>query len=237
VCLSGCGAGTPSSPPPSDAAGLLADAAGHLDAATTFGLTMDTAVPPAQPTATPGAAAGPLASYTVDLTGMWNATSHDGTMKGKLNGVASTVLAADGVEYISLAPGSGAPAGKTWLKVDGGDGTFGAFSDPHLVAQLLRAYHGVRLVAAHHVTGTILTSEADQHIADPNLVASLAGYPDTIGFDIATDAAGVPTRIAFQLGLEPARTSGSVVLHDFGAAAPEVQVPTAAQVVEAPAHG
>lgn len=158
-------------------------------------------------------------------------------MQGTLNGTASTILAADGVEYISLVPGSGAPAGKSWLKVDGGDGTFGAFSDPHLVAQLLRAYHGVRLGPAGHVQGTILTAEADQHIADPNLIASLAGYPDTIAFDVATDATGAPTRIGFQLAGDAAKTSGSVQLLDFGSAPPAVQVPTADQVVEAPAHG
>lgn len=242
-CLAGCAAAHTVPPPPSDAAGLLADAAGHLDTATTFRLTLDTSVPAAQPTATPGptTAPGPGATskppYRISLSGMWDVAAHDARMQGTLNGTASTILAADGVEYISLVAGSGAPAGKAWLKVDGGDGTFGAFSDPHLVAQLLRSYHGLKLSAAGHVEGTILTAEADQHIADPNLIASLAGYPDTITFDVATDASGAPTRIAFRLAGDAAKTSGSVQLLDFGAAAPTVQVPTADQVVEAPSHG
>lgn len=168
---------------------------------------------------------------------MWDATAHDGHMQGTLNGTKSTVLAADGVEYISLVAGSGAPAGKSWLKVDGGDGTFGAFSDPHLVAQLLRAYHVVKFSAAGHIEGSILTAEADQHIADPNLIASLAAYPDTITFDVATDASGAPTHIAFHLGGDSAKTSGSVQLLDFGSAAPAFQVPTSDQIVEAPSHG
>jgi hypothetical protein len=225
--LSGCG----SEPPklPADPAGLLADVAGHLDTQSTFRLTMDTTVPQTSSTTV-----GPKPQFTVTLTGMWSTATHHGSMAGQLNGVASTVLAANGVEYVSLTPPQG---GKTWLKVDGG-GLFGLFDDPRLVSQLLRAYHGVDQAAgARHLSGTIVTAEADTHIADPNLLGALAALPDTVAFDVTADRNGAPTKIVFRLAGDSERTSGTVELRDFGAKAPDFAVPTADQVVEAPRAG
>lgn len=227
--VAGCGS-TPPPPLPAAPADLLADVAGHLDTQSTFRLTMDTSVPQATSTAKPG----PQPLYTVSLSGMWRTADRAGSMTGKLNGVSSTVLVSDGVEYISLSPPQN---GKSWLKVDDG-GLFGLFDDPTLVAQLLRAYHGLDAPAgARHVSGTIVTAEADTHIADPNLLGALAALPDTVSFDVTADQTGAPTRILFRLTGDAAKTAGTVELRDFGAKAAAVAVPTADQVVEAPNAG
>jgi hypothetical protein len=212
--------------PPSDPAALLAEAAGQLDGESTFRLVVDTSVPSARKPPTP---------YPVKLSGLWSTTAATGDMTGTLKGVPSTVLTASGVEYVSLAKGS-APAGKTWLKVDGGE-MFGVFDDPHAVAQVLRAYRAVATgTGARTLTGTIATTDADTHIADPNLLAALANWPDTVRFDVAVDKHGVPTSVVFHLDGDPAKTSGTVQLRDFGAAVPALEVPTADQVEEAPAN-
>jgi hypothetical protein len=157
-------------------------------------------------------------------------------MDGTVNAVRTTILSASGVEYVSLTADVAGRSGKKWLKADDSDATFGDFCNPQLVAQLLRAYHAVHMVATGHLSGTIETAEADHTIADPNLVASLAGYPATIGFDLWTDGSGTPVRVLFTLRGTGAITTGTAQLDAFGTAPAQVSVPTIAEVVQAPAQ-
>jgi hypothetical protein len=228
-----------SNPVPGDAAGQLMDAAAHLDGTVTFRLTMHTDVPAttASASASPKVSTSPATPSTINLSGVWDTATHTARMDGSINGVATTVLSADGVEYVSLTPGAVTASGKKWLKVDNSNATFGAFYDPMLVSQLLRAYHAVTLTAPHHLTGTIVTSEADRHIADPNLIASLSGYPATLGFDITTDGAGAPTSVILRLAGDPKAASGTVQLGDFGTRPATVVIPTANEIVQAPPAG
>lgn len=230
LCLVGltgvAGCGSSHQPLPKDPATLLAEAAGHLDDQTTFRLDMDMSVPSSQKPPTP---------YQVKLSGLWSTVDHTGDMTGTLKGVPSTVLSAQGVEYVSLTKGTSG-TDKPWLKVDD-DGMFGVFDDPHTVSQVLRAYKTVAPGASSGtVTGTFATADADTHIADPNLIAALQGWPDVVRFDVAVDAAGEPTSIVFHLDGDASTTSGTVELRQFGAKVPTLTVPTADQVEEAPAN-
>ena len=237
----GCTKQQPAGPAP-NAGDLLNEAAGRLDGETTFRLTLDTKVPPpstatAVPTAAASSAPAPAPGTlnSIKMSGVWDTATGLARMDGTLNAVSTTILSAKGVEYVSLtAAVSKAEGGKKWLKSDNGDATFGDFADPHVVAQLLRAYHAVHAVDPHHLAGTLLTSEADQHIADPNLISSLAQYPDTIGFDVWTDGSGAPTEVLFTLAGGGAVTTGTAKLDDFGTAPPNVSIPTIDQVAEAP---
>jgi hypothetical protein len=227
LCLAGLpGCGSSHKPLPKDPATLLAEAAGHLDDQTTFRLVMDMSVPSSQLPPTP---------YSVKLSGLWSTIAHTGDMAGTLKGVPSTVLSAQGVEYVSLAKGA-TPSDKPWLKVDD-DGMFGVFDDPHTVSQVLRAYKTIAPGKdPRTLTGTIATAEADTHIADPNLIAALGNWPDTVRFDVAVDQDGEPTSIVFHLQGDSSTTTGTVQLEDFGAKVPTLSVPTADQVEEAPAN-
>lgn len=235
--LGGCSSSPPATAGES-ATTQLEQAAGNLDAARTFKLTLDTHVPKGTgAAANAGAQAGPSpapSTESVKMSGIWDTATGLARMEGTLNAVKTTILSASGVEYVSLAPGTAQSPGKKWLKVDDSDATFGDFCNPQLVAQLLRAYHEVHLVASGHLAGTIETAEADQHIADPNLVASLSGLPSTLRFDVWTDGSGVPTRIAFTLAGTGAVTTGDVSLDSFGTAAAQVSVPTINEVEQAP---
>ncbi|MBS2963320.1 hypothetical protein KGA66_09705 [Actinocrinis puniceicyclus] len=216
----------------------LAQAAGGLDAAKTFKLTVDTRVPkstgvPVTASPLPGPSPEPQ-TETIKMSGTWDVTTGLARMDGTVNSVKTTILSASGVEYVSLTAGTARSAGKKWLKVDDSDATFGDFCNPHLVAQLLRAYHEVHLVSAGHLSGTIDSSEADQHIADPNLVASLSGLPATLHFDVWTDGSGAPTKIEFALAGTGPVTTGSVRLDAFGTEAAQVSVPTINEVEQAP---
>jgi hypothetical protein len=149
--------------------------------------------------------------------------------------VPSTVLSAQGVEYVSLAKGA-TPSNKPWLKVDG-DGMFGVFDDPHTVSQVLRAYTTIKPgTGAGTLTGTIAMAGMDTHIGDPNLLAALGNWPDTVSFDVAVNQDGEPTSVVFHLAGDSSSTTGTVQLRDFGAKVPVLTVPTADQVEEAPAN-
>ena len=206
------------------------------DAAATFQLTVDVRIPSsaASPSGTvsPSSTAPPGATSAVKMSGVWDAATSLARMQGTVNAVPTTILSAAGVEYVSLTPAMAAASGKKWLKADNSNATFGDFWDPHVVAQLLRAFHEVRTVSAGHLGGTIDTAEADQHIADPNLVGSLAGYPDVIRFDLWTDGSGAPARVLFTLAGAGPVTTGTAQLDSFGTAAPQVDVPTIDQVVQ-----
>ena len=216
----------------------LQQAAEGLDAATTFRLTVDTKIP--KPTAAQSAEAkpgpsAPPAVEAVKMSGVWDVATGLARMDGTVNAVKTTILSASGVEYISLTPDVARGSGKKWLKADDSDATFGDFHDPKLVAQLLRAYHEVHLVGPGHLAGSIETSEADRHIADPNLVGSLSGYPPTIGFELWTDGSGTPAKVSFTLTGAGAVTTGTASLDSFGTAPAQVTVPTIDEVAQAPA--
>jgi len=237
----GCTEQQPAGPAP-NAGDLLNAAAGRLDGESTFRLTLDTKVPPpstatAAPTAAASPAPGPAPGTlnSVKMSGVWDTATGMARMDGTLNAVSTTILSANGVEYVSLTAAMvKAEGGKKWLKSDNGDATFGDFDDPHVVAQLLRAYHEVHAVDPHHLAGTLLTSEADEHIGDPNLISSLAQYPDTIRFEVWTDGTGAPTEVLFTLAGGGAVTTGTAKLDSFGTAPPNVSIPTIDQVAEAP---
>ena len=235
--LGGCSSSPPATAGES-ATTQLQQAAGSLDATKTFKLTVDTHVPNgpgAVQTSSPQPGPSPAPSTeSIKMSGTWDAATGLARMDGTLNSVKTTILSASGVEYVSLIPGTAQSAGKKWLKVDDANATFGDFCNPQLVAQLLRAYHEVRLVASGHLSGTIETAEADQHIADPNLVASLAGLPPTLRFDVWTDGSGTPTKIEFALAGAGAVTTGDVRLDSFGTAPAQVSVPTINEVEQAP---
>lgn len=217
---------------------LVQQVAGELDAAKTFRLTVDTLVPKSSPTATAAPKPGPSApaqTEAVKMTGVWDVTSGLARMDGTVNAVKTTILSASGVEYVSLTSDVTAATGKKWLKVDDSDATFGDFGDPALIAQVLRAFHEVHAVATGHVAGTIVTSEADQHIADPNLLGWLAQLPDELHFDVWTDGSGAPSAIQFTLTGAGAVTTGTARMDSFGTAPVQVNVPTIYQVVQAPA--
>lgn len=244
LAIGGCSAHSAPQPAPAplrgDAATQLAGAAGSLDGATTFRLTEDTVVPPArgQSSATPGTpspGASPGRSAVVKMSGVWDVGTGLARMDGTINSVRTTVLSAAGVEYVSLNPATAAAAGKKWLKADNADATFGDFVAPRLVAQLLRAFHEVRLVSTGHLAGSIDTAEADGRIADPNLVASLSGYPDVIGFELWTNPSGTVSKVLFTFTGPASVTTGSVLLDGFGTAPAQVTVPTIDEVVQAPA--
>jgi hypothetical protein len=99
----------------------------------------------------------------------------------------------------------------------------------------LRAYHEVNVVAEGHLAGTVDTAEADRHIADPTLLASLTRLPDELRFDVWVDGSGAPSAVAFTLAGSGAVTTGTVRLDSFGTAPVQVSVPTIDQVVQAPA--
>lgn len=224
----------PAGPAP-NAGDLLNEAAGRLDGQTTFRLTLDTRVPPpSTSSAAPTAAPAPGTQNTIKMAGVWDTATGLARMDGTLNAVATTILSANGVEYVSLTAAMAKSSGKKWLKSDNGDATFGDFDDPHVVAQLLRAYHEVHAVDPHHLAGTLLTSEADQHIADPNLVSTLNQYPASIGFQVWTDGSGAPTEVLFTLAGAGSVTTGTAKLDSFGTAPPDVSIPTIDQVAEAP---
>ncbi|MGH3417630.1 MAG: hypothetical protein ACRDSS_14260, partial [Actinocrinis sp.] len=216
----------------------LQQATGQLDAAKTFRLTVDTRIP--KNTATAGTASaqpGPSAappSETVKMSGTWDVGTGLARMDGTVNGVKTTILSASSVEYVSLTADVAGSSGKKWLKVDDSDATFGDFCNPQLVAQLLRAYHDVHLVTSGHLSGTIDTAEADQHIADPNLVGSLSGMPPVLRFDVWTDGSGAPTKVEFSLAGSGSVTTGTAALDSFGTVPAQVSVPTINDVVQAP---
>jgi hypothetical protein len=218
---------------------LLQQVAGALDATKTFRLTVDTHIPKAAPAATasastrPGPSTAPP-SEAVKMSGVWDMATHTARMDGTLNAVKTTILSAAGVEYVSLTPDVAAAEGRKWLKADDSNATFGDFCEPGLVAQLLRADHEVHTVAAGHLAGTVDTTEADQHIADPNLIASLATLPGELHFDVWTDASGAPSAVQFTLTGNGAVTTGTARLDSFGTAPAQVSVPTIDQVVQAP---
>ena len=237
VGLGGC-TSTPSATAGESATTQLAQAAGSLDATKTFNLTVDTRVPRLSGAAQassplPGPSPAP-STESIKMSGTWDASTGLARMDGTLNSVKTTILSASGVEYVSLVPGTAQSPGKKWLKVDDSDATFGDFCNPHLVAQLLRAYHEVHLAGSGHLTGTIETAEADQHIADPNLLASLAALPSTVRFDVWTDGSGAPTKIEFALAGSGAVTTGDVRIDSFGTAPAQVSVPTINEVEQAP---
>jgi hypothetical protein len=239
--LGGCTSrGHPSAASTESAPTQLQQAAAGLDGANTFRLTVDTLIPKtaaaprtADPPAGPSA---PPATESVKMSGVWDVATGLARMDGTVDSVRTTILSASGVEYVSLTPDVAGRSGKKWLKADNSDATFGDFSNPRIVSQLLRAYHEVRVVAPGHLTGTIETSEADRTIADPNLIASFSGLPGTLGFDLWTDTSGNPTRVSFSLRGAGAVTTGTASLDAFGTAAPQVAVPTIADVVQAPAQ-
>ncbi len=220
----------------------LAQVAGALDAAKTFRLTVDTLVPKGDPDAVPATApaspkSGPSAppqTEKVKMTGVWDVTTGLARMDGTLNSVKTTILSAAGVRYVSLTAELAARTGRKWLKVDGADATFGDFTRPSVVAQLLRAYHDVRAAAPGHLTGTVQMAEADQHIADPGLLGWLTSLPETLRFDVWTDGSGAPTAVQFSLVGSGAVTTGTARLDAFGTASPQVSVPTIDQVLQAP---
>ncbi len=235
--LGGCSSSPPATAGES-AATQLEQAAGNLDAAKTFNLTVDTRVPKitgAAATSSPLPGPSPAPSTeTIKMSGTWDVGTGLARMQGTVNSVTTTILSASGVEYVSLVPGTAQSPGKKWLKVDDSDATFGDFCNPQLVAQLLRAYHEVHLVSSGHLAGTIESAEADQHIADPNLVASLSGLPSTLRFDVWTDGSGTPAKVEFTLAGAGAVTTGSVRLDSFGTAPAQVSVPTINEVEQAP---
>ena len=224
-------------------AASLEQAAGALDAATTFRLTVDTLIPQGAPAATAPATSatprsGPSApprSEAVKMSGVWDVSTGLARMDGTVNAVKTTILSAAGVEYVSLTADVASASGRKWLKADDADATFGDFCQPRLVAQLLRAYHEVHLIVAGHLAGTVETAEADQHVADPVLLASLAGLPDELRFDVWTDGSGAPTAVQFTFAGSGAVTTGTARLDSFGAAPAQVSVPTIDEVVQAPA--
>jgi hypothetical protein len=234
-------AATPSAP--ADPAAQLAQAAGRLDGTNTFRLTVDTLIPQgsaasatSSPTGAPAAGPSkPVPTESVKMSGVWDIATRLARMDGTLNAVRTTILSSNGVEYVSLTPDVVGRSGKKWLKSDDSNATFGDFCDPHLVAQLLRAFHAVHEAGSRHLSGTIETAEADRHIADPNLVASLAGYPSVIRFDLFTDGSGAATRVLFTLSGPGAVTTGTAQLDAFGTTPAQVSVPTIDQVVQAPA--
>ncbi len=195
--LGGCSSSPPATAGES-ATTQLQQAAGSLDATKTFKLTVDTHVPNgpgAVQTSSPQPGPSPAPSTeSIKMSGTWDAATGLARMDGTLNSVKTTILSASGVEYVSLIPGTAQSAGKKWLKVDDANATFGDFCNPQLVAQLLRAYHEVRLVASGHLSGTIETAEADQHIADPSLVASLARLPMSCASTCGPTARARPPR-------------------------------------------
>ncbi len=222
----------------------LQQAAGALDAAKTFRLTLDTLIPKqastatATATATAAATTGPSAptpAESVKMSGVWDVGTGLARMDGTINAVKTTILSAAGVEYVSLAADTAAPKGRKWLKVDDSDATFGSFCQPGLVAQLLRAYHDVHLAAAGHLAGTVEIAQADEHIADPALLASLTSLPDELRFDVWTDSSGAPSAVQFTLAGSGPVTTGTARLDSFGTAPAQVTVPTINDVVEAPA--
>ncbi|HEU5355627.1 MAG TPA: hypothetical protein VFU65_14245 [Actinocrinis sp.] len=235
--LGGCSS-TPPATAGESATTQLEQAAGNLDGIKTFKLTVDTHVPKGGGAAQtsspqPGPSAAP-STESIKMSGIWDTATGLARMEGTLNSVKTTILSASGVEYVSLVPGAVQSPGKKWLKVDDSDATFGDFCNPQLVSQLLRAYHEVRLISSGHLSGTIETAEADQHIADPNLVASLAGLPSTLRFDVWTEGSGAPTKIQFTLAGGGPVTTGNVSLDSFGTAPAQVSVPTINEVEQAP---
>jgi hypothetical protein len=220
----------------------LTQAAGALDAENTFRLTMDALIPQGGPTATaPPASAAPrpgpsVAPRTeaVKMSGVWDVGTGLARMDGTIDAVKTTILSAAGVEYVSLTSDVVAASGRKWLKSDDANATFGDFCQPQLVAQLLRAYHEVHVITADHLAGTVETAEADAHIADPVLIASLAGLPDKLRFDVWTDGSGAPTAVQFTFTGSGAVTTGTARLDSFGVAPAQVSVPTINQVVQAP---
>lgn len=223
----------------------LDHAAGALDAAKTFRLTVDTLIPkasagataPATGTATAAPHPGPSAATpteAVKMSGVWDADTRLARMDGTLNAVKTTILSASGVEYVSLTSDVAAASGRKWLKSDDSDATFGDFCRPGLVAQLLRAYHDVHVVAAGHLAGTVDTAQADEHIADPTMLAWLAGLPDELRFDVWTDGSGTPSAVQFTLAGSGPVTTGTARLDSFGVAPAQFTVPTINEVVQAP---
>jgi len=245
TALSGCTKSHPAAATESPAS-QLDRAAGVLDAAKTFRLTVDTRIPLTAaspgPSASAGASAKPRSGpsvqtpgETVKMSGVWDIGAGLARMDGTVNTVKTTILSAAGVEYVSLTPEVASASGRQWLKADNSDATFGDFCQPAIVAQLLRAYHEVHQVAAGHLAGIVETAEADQHIADPGVIASLASLPDELRFDVWTDGSGAPTAVGFTLAGAGAVTTGTARLDSFGTTAPQVSVPTINQVVQAPA--
>lgn len=243
TALGGCTTSHPAAAPTASAATQLQQAAGVLDAAGTFRLTVNTLVPENAPNATATAAApanprpGPSAApptESVKMSGVWDVGTGLARMDGTVNAVKTTILSAAGVEYVSLTPEVTAASGRQWLKSDDSDATFGDFCQPQLVSQLLRAYHEVHVVATGHLAGTVETAEADQHIADPTLIASLDSLPGELRFDVWTDGSGAPTAVLFTLAGSGAVTTGTARLDSFGTAPAQVSVPTINQVVQAP---
>jgi hypothetical protein len=219
---------------------LLQQVAGALDATKTFRLTVDTHIPKGTPTATAAASPQPGPSATpqseaVKMSGVWDVATGLARMDGTVNAVKTTILSAAGVEYVSLTPDVAAAEGRKWLKADDSNATFGDFCEPGLVAQLLRADHEVHTVTAGHLAGTVDTAEADQHIADPNLLASLAAMPGELRFDVWTDGSGAPSAVQFTLAGAGPVITGTARLDSFGTAPAQVSVPTIDQVVQAPA--
>lgn len=168
------------------------------------------------------------------MSGVWDADTRLARMDGTLNAVKTTILSASGVEYVSLTSDVAAASGRKWLKSDDSDATFGDFCQPGLVAQLLRAYHDVHVVAAGHLAGTVDTAQADEHIADPTMLAWLAGLPDELRFDVWTDGSGTPSAVQFTLAGSGPVTTGTARLDSFGVAPAQVTVPTISEVVQAP---
>jgi hypothetical protein len=237
--LGGC-TSHPSATSTESATTQLQQAAGGLDAANTFRLTVDTLIPKidaAAQTAEPKAGPStPPPIETVKMSGVWDIGTGLARMDGTVNSVKTTILSANGVEYVSLTADVAGRSGKKWLKADDSNATFGDFCNPRVVAQLLRAYHEVHVVTPGHLTGTIDTAEADNTIADPNLIASLAGYPAIIAFDLWTDGSGAPSKVLFTLKGAGPVTTGTASLEAFGTAPAQVTVPTIAEVVQAPAR-
>ncbi|HLK43995.1 MAG TPA: hypothetical protein VKV34_11685, partial [Thermoleophilia bacterium] len=78
-------------------------------------------------------------------------------------------------------------------------------------------------------------AQADEHIADPALLASLTSLPDELRFDVWTDGSGAPSAVQFTLAGSGPVTTGTARLDSFGTAPAQVTVPTINDVVEAPA--
>ncbi|HEV2347770.1 MAG TPA: hypothetical protein VGS97_27015 [Actinocrinis sp.] len=235
--LGGC-TSTPSTASTESPTTLLQQVASELDAAKTFRLTVDTLVPKSSPTATTAPKPGPSTpaqTEAVKMSGVWDVTSGLSRMDGTVNAVKTTILSAAGVEYVSLTSDIAAVEGRKWLKVDDSNATFGEFGQPGLVAQVLRAFHEVHAVSTGHLAGTIVTGEADEHIADPNLLGWLGQLPDELRFDVWTDGSGAPSAIQFTLTGAGTVTTGTARLDSFGTAPVQVNVPTINEVVQAPA--
>jgi hypothetical protein len=211
---------------PHDAATLLAAGTGNLEGSASFRLTMRVLMPKQDG----------RPAYRMDMGGVWDARRGAGRMDGLLRDAHATVLSIGDTEYVSVPPATRRLTGRTWLRAARGTRTFAGFADVHRIAMLLRTAGRSALSATAeagatwHVRGTIDRAAALRAIPDPAVRAFADLLPATTRFDLWTDDAGRPNRVALTPSGDAKKVGGTVELSGFGSR-PTVQEPTANQIL------